>query len=240
MARAPEGFTPDWQREARVGVSEAVLCAGKTATQIDRIVAMAAERKHSLLLTKLDEARYATLEATTRGLLDYDTVSRSAVLDRGLPAPAPAGIAIICAGTSDMSVAGETRRSLAFHGVEAPLIADVGVAGLWRLIDRLGELGACRIVIVVAGMEGALFSVVAGQVPGLVIAVPTSVGYGVAAGGVAALHSALASCAPGVVVVNIDNGFGAACAALKLLNVFGARPSGNGGAGLASSAADAT
>jgi NCAIR mutase (PurE)-related protein len=222
MARPPEGFNPDWQREARVGVSEAVLCSGKTTVQVERIVAMAQERRHSLLLTKLEEARFAALDGPTRSLLDYDPVSRTGVLDHGLPAPAAADVAIVCAGTSDMAVAGEARRALAFHGVEAPLIADVGVAGLWRLLDRLGDLAACRIVIVVAGMEGALFSVVAGQVPGLVIAVPTSVGYGVAAGGMAALNSALASCAPGVVVVNIDNGFGAACAALKLLKVFGA------------------
>jgi NCAIR mutase (PurE)-related protein len=100
------------------------------------------------------------------------------------------------------------------------VVGDVGVAGLWRLFDRLDEIASWRVAIVVAGMEGALFSVVAGQVSGLVIAVPTSVGYGVATGGTAALHCALASCSPGVVVVNIDNGFGAACAALKLLRVF--------------------
>ena len=99
------------------------------------------------------------------------------------------------------------------------MIADVGVAGLWRLIDRRDELTRFRIVIAVAGMEGALFSVVAGLVPAPVIAVPTSVGYGVAEGGIAALHAALASCAPGVTVVNIDNGFGAATAAMKMLRL---------------------
>ena len=152
--------------------------------------------------------------------LDFDPLSRTAVLDYGVPTAVPAKVGIVCAGTSDMSIAVEAQRGLAFHGVSAMVIGDVGVAGLWRLFDRLDEIASWRVAIVVAGMEGALFSVVAGQVSGLVIAVPTSVGYGVAAGGTAALHCALASCSPGVVVVNIDNGFGAACAALKLLRVF--------------------
>jgi NCAIR mutase (PurE)-related protein len=217
---AEDGITPDWQREARIGVGEAVYCAGKTAGQIGRILALADERRQSLLLTKLDESRFGELDATTRRRLDFDPLSRTAVLDHGLPTPTPRGLGIICAGTSDMPVAVEAQRGLAFHGVAAPVVGDVGVAGLWRFLDRLSEIAAWRLVIVVAGMEGALFSVVAGQVPGLVIAVPTSVGYGVAAGGTTALHSALASCAPGVVVVNIDNGFGAACAALKLLRAF--------------------
>ena len=206
------GIKPDWQRESRIGVGEAVYCSGKTATQITRILALADERRQSLLLTKLD--------AGMQRRLDFDPLSRTAVLDYGVPTAVPAKVGIVCAGTSDMGVAIEAQRGLAFHGVSAMVIGDVGVAGLWRLFDRLDEIASWRVAIVVAGMEGALFSVVAGQVSGLVIAVPTSVGYGVAAGGTAALHCALASCSPGVVVVNIDNGFGAACAALKLLRVF--------------------
>ena len=218
------GILLDWDREARVGVAEAVLCAGKTAEQIGRIVALALARNRSLLLTKLDASRFAELEPAVQARLNFDSLSRTGVLDNGLPISVPAGVGIVCAGTSDLAVGVEAQRALAFHGVQAPLIGDVGVAGLWRFLDHLEEIAAWRIVIVVAGMEGALFSVAAGQVPGLVIAVPTSVGYGVATGGITALHSALASCAPGVVTVNIDNGFGAACAALKLLRVFG--PSG--------------
>jgi len=218
------GINPDWQRQSRIGVGEAVYCGSKTATQIARILALADERQHSLLLTKLDASRFAELDPDMQGKLDFDPLSRTAVLDHGVPAAVPAGVGIVCAGTSDMGVAIEAQRALAFHGVSATLIGDVGVAGLWRLFDRLDEIASWRVAIVVAGMEGALFSVVAGQVPGLVIAVPTSIGYGVAAGGMAALHSALASCAPGVVVVNIDNGFGAACAALKMLRVFAPKP----------------
>lgn len=214
------GIKPDWQRQSRIGVAEAVYCGGKTVAQISRILALADERRHSLLLTKLDASRFAELDVGMQGRLDFDPLSRTAVLDHGVPTAVSAGVGIVCAGTSDMGVAAEAQRALAFHGVSVTLIGDVGVAGLWRLFDHLDEIASWRVAIVVAGMEGALFSVVAGQVPGLVIAVPTSVGYGVAAGGMAALHSALASCAPGVVVVNIDNGFGAACAALKLVRVF--------------------
>ncbi|MGO8919300.1 MAG: nickel pincer cofactor biosynthesis protein LarB [Stellaceae bacterium] len=217
---AEHGIAPDWQRESRIGVAEAVYCAGKTAAQIGRILALAEERRRSLFFTKLEASRFAELDAGAQRRLDFDPLSRTAVLDHGVPRAVPARVGIVCAGTSDMPVAVEAQRALAFHGVSAAIVGDVGVAGLWRLLDRLDEIAAWRVVIVAAGMEGALFSVVAGQVPGLVIAVPTSVGYGVAAGGMTALHSALASCAPGVVAVNIDNGFGAACAALKLLRVF--------------------
>jgi len=212
------GINPDWQRQARIGVGEAVFCAGKTAAQIEGLAALAEERRTSLLLTRLYPAKFAELNVRIRGRLDFDALSQTAVLDNGLPAAVPAGIGIVCAGTSDMPVAKEAERTLAFHGVASPLIADVGVAGLWRLLDRIAEIAAWRVAIVVAGMEGALFGVVAGLVPGVVIAVPTSVGYGVAAGGSVALNAALASCAPGVVVVNIDNGFGAACAAMKIVN----------------------
>jgi len=218
-----EGFNPDWQRTARTGVGEAVYCAGKSIAQIARLVELAEARKSSLFLTKLQESRFVELDPPLRARLTFDSLSQTATLDNGLPVAVAAGVGIVCAGTSDMPVAAEAQRSLAFHGVSAPLIGDVGVAGLWRLLERLDEISRWRVVIAVAGMEGALFTVIAGQVRGLVIAVPTSVGYGVAAGGSLALHSALASCAPGVVTVNVDNGFGAACAAIKVLNVFPAR-----------------
>jgi hypothetical protein len=119
---------------------------------------------------------------------------------------------------ADASVAQEACRTLAFAGVGSRQIADVGVAGLWRLMERLEEIRAYPVVVVVAGMEGALFSVLAGLVSAPVVAVPTSTGYGVSRGGELALHSALGSCAPGVVAVNIDNGFGAAQAALRIVN----------------------
>jgi NCAIR mutase (PurE)-related protein len=207
----------DWEREARAGVAEAVLCAGKSDAQIQRIVTLAQAMGRRLLLTRLEPARWEGFGAALRDLLDYDALSRTAVLG-GLRPQAESAVGILAAGTSDMPVALEAERTLAFHGHDATVIADVGVAGLWRLVERREELAGFRVVIAVAGMEGALFSVVAGLVSAPVIAVPTSAaGYGVAEGGAAALNAALASCAPGVVVVNIDNGYGAAAAALKML-----------------------
>jgi NCAIR mutase (PurE)-related protein len=128
-------------------------------------------------------------------------------------------VAVVCAGTSDLPVAGEARFTLEAFGHDVVQRSDVGVAGIHRLLADFGAVAACEVVIVAAGMEGALPSVVAGLVQAPVIAVPTSVGYGVAAGGFAALHAMLASCAPGIAVVNIDNGFGAAALAHKMLGI---------------------
>ena len=207
-------FEIDWERERRTGVAEALLCDGKTAEQIDAILDAAEGRR--LLLTRLDEGKLSRLPAAQRGRLDYDPLSSTAFFGETV-VPRLVGPGIICAGTSDLPVAREAARSLAFAGYQAPIIADVGVAGLWRLMRRIETIRAFSVVIAVAGMEGALFSVLAGLIDAPVIAVPTSVGYGVAAGGRAALDSALASCAPGLVAVNIDNGFGGACAAIRIL-----------------------
>ncbi|CAH2606044.1 Pyridinium-3,5-biscarboxylic acid mononucleotide synthase (plasmid) [Rhodovastum atsumiense] len=218
-------FVIDWERERRTGVAEALLCAGKTAAQIGAILTSAGGRR--LLLTRLSEEKLAALPAAMRGALDYDPLSSTAFFGDSI-VPDSVGPGIVCAGTSDLTVAREAARSLAFAGYRAPVIADVGVAGLWRLMQRLEEIRGFAVVIAVAGMEGALFSVLAGLVDAPVIAVPSSVGYGVAAGGRAALHGALASCAPGLVTVNIDNGFGGACAAIRMLRRMapGGAPSG--------------
>jgi pyridinium-3,5-biscarboxylic acid mononucleotide synthase len=210
-------FNLDWQREARTGVAEAVLCEPKTPAQIAAILGEAAARSARLLLTRLALEQYDALPGALREKLDFDRLSRTAILG-GLPSGKPIeGALVVAAGTADLGPAREAARTLAFHGHTAPLIADVGVAGLWRLNEQLGRRREARVLIVAAGMEGALFSVVAGLVSAPVIALPTSVGYGVAAGGVVALHSALSSCAPGVMAVNIDNGFGAAAAAIKIM-----------------------
>ena len=125
---------------------------------------------------------------------------------------------VLSAGSSDVPVAREAIRTLAYFGVGARPIFDVGVAGIWRLLERVEEIRQFPIAIVVAGMDAALPSVLGGLYPGLIIAVPTSVGYGVASGGTTALNAILASCASGIVTVNIDNGYGAACAAMRVLN----------------------
>jgi NCAIR mutase (PurE)-related protein len=212
-------FVLDYQRPERLGFGEAIFCAGKTAGQIDSIVAEAHGRS-GLLLTRLSSDVHATL--TTQHLLDYDPLSRTAFLGREETAQAATcEIAIVTAGTSDLPVAQEAARTLQFNNISPLLIADVGVAGLWRLLRRIDEIRRIPVVIVVAGMDAALPTVLGGLVPGCIIAVPTSVGYGVATGGRAALDAMLASCAPGIVVVNIDNGYGAACAALRIARLPG-------------------
>lgn len=205
----------DWNRIARTGTSEAVLCDGKSAAQVDAIVAHARELDRRLLLTRLAPERLEAL--SLKGALDYDEVSRTAILG-ALHRPRHAGrVAIVCGGTSDLPVALEASRTLAFEGEGSSRFVDVGVAGLWRLMEHLDDIRGHHVIIAVAGMEGAIFSVLTGLVSNAVIAVPTSVGYGVAAGGHAALNAALASCASGLAVVNIDNGFGAAHVALRML-----------------------
>lgn len=207
----------DLERGARLGIDEAVLCAGKSRAQLAAILELAGDAGRALLLTRLAEPAFAALPERHRSGLDYDPVSATAYFGEPPPARGRARVAVVTAGTSDVPVGREAVRTLRFHGRRAVEIADVGVAGLWRLTERLGELRGAAVVIVAAGMDAALPSVVGGLVPGLVIAVPTSTGYGVARGGETALRSALTSCAPGVVVVNIDNGYGAACAALRAL-----------------------
>jgi NCAIR mutase (PurE)-related protein len=207
----------DYQRRERIGLSEAVFCLGKTPEQIAEAIGAAAAHGVSLLLTRLAPETFAALPTAAQAALDYDPPSRTAIWG---PWRAPEGepvVAVVTAGTTDLPVAREALRTLAFYGLPARAIADVGVAGLWRILQHEHELRRYPAVIVVAGMEGALFSVVGGLVRGAVIAVPTSTGYGAARGGETALHAALASCAPGVVTVNIDNGYGAACAAIRVL-----------------------
>jgi NCAIR mutase (PurE)-related protein len=207
-------FEMDWQREERTGVAEAVFCEDKSIAQIVSVLKAAGERP--LLLTRLSTEKFASLPEDVRDGLDHDPASRTAFHRNEDQQPVP-GAGIVCAGTSDLPVALEAQRTLVFHAYSAPVIPDVGAAGLWRLMKRLDEIRSFSVVIAVAGMEGALFSVLAGLVAAPVIAVPTSVGYGVAAHGKVALGSALASCAQGLVSVNIDNGFGAACAAMRML-----------------------
>jgi len=207
----------DFGRRERIGIAEAVLCAGKSVAQIDHIIELSESRKTPLLMTRLSPRFFARLDDAHRGRVDYDPLSRTGIFG---PVPVPAGpaqVAVVSAGTSDAAVVREAARTLAFHGVAAEVMMDVGVAGLWRVLERRAELESFRAVIVVAGMDGALFSVIGGLVGGVVIAVPTATGYGAARGGSTALHSALTSCAPGLVVVNIGNGYGAACAALRIL-----------------------
>jgi NCAIR mutase (PurE)-related protein len=217
MNTARKEVTFDFGRRERIGISEAVFCAGKSVAQVDHIIELSESRKAPLLLTRLAPRAFRRLSDRHRDRIDYDAVSRTGILGP-VPAPgAPAEVAVVSAGTSDAGVVLEAARTLAFHGTAADVIMDVGVAGLWRVMERRAELERYRAIIVVAGMDGALFSVIGGLVPGFVIAVPTATGYGTARRGTTALHSALTSCAPGVVAVNVGNGYGAACAALRVM-----------------------
>lgn len=178
----------DWERTARTGVPEVVSCEDKTVDHLFTILSEARQRSTSIFLTRPSQADRDALEDSFD--LEYCALSRTAVFGKGRqPAVRDGAVGVVSAGTSDMAVAGEARRTLAILGFDAPISADVGVAGLWRLILATEELSKFRVLIAVAGMEGALFSALAGLVPCLVIAVPSPIGYGVSAGGEAALRS---------------------------------------------------
>lgn len=214
----------DLARRERIGLAEAVLADVKTPNQIADAIGQSLGGGAPVLVTRISAEKFAALPPEQRAALDHDPVSRTAI-SAGLASPDDAGdVAIVTGGTGDLAVAREAARTLAFHGRGCREIVDVGVAGLWRLMEHREVIAGTRVLIVCAGMEGALFSVVGGLARGVVIAVPTSNGYGVAEGGNAALHSALASCAPGIAVCNIDNGYGAACLALRILGSAGASP----------------
>ncbi len=208
----------DWPRAERLGFDEAIFCSRKSGAQLATILDQAAARGASLLLTRLAPAALAELSEAQQRQIDYEPLSATGFFARRQSEPPPAPeVAVVTAGSSDAGVAREAARTLHYYGVGVLELHDVGVAGLWRLLARIESLRPLKVVIAVAGMDAALPSVLGGLVPGLVIAVPTSTGYGVARAGETALHAALASCAPGVVVCNIDNGYGAACAALRAL-----------------------
>ncbi len=206
----------DTQRSARTGHPEAVYGAGKTPTQCIHIARSIMENQESVLITRCDPAKGAAICDAIPNL-QYDPISKCVFLKSQQAAKTTNDVGIICAGTSDLPVAEEAAVTLASHGHVPARYTDIGVAGIHRLLSRLDEIRTHGVLIVVAGMEGALPSVVAGLVRAPVIAVPTSVGYGAHLHGFAALLGMLNSCAPGVTVVNIDNGYGAALAAARIL-----------------------
>ncbi|MCV7077530.1 nickel pincer cofactor biosynthesis protein LarB [Mycobacterium szulgai] len=207
----------DYARLARVGMPEATFCLNKTTRQLRAIVTELVERPDNpVLFTRMSDAQYQDVRNLAGPSMEYDAESATAIMHGCLPAR-EGTVAVVTAGTSDLTVAAEAHRTLGFLGFTTNLIADVGVAGLWRLLERVDEITAYDVVIVVAGMDAALASVMGGLTGQPIIAVPTSTGYGVAADGESALRSMLTSCAQGIAVTNIDNGFGAACAANRIL-----------------------
>ena len=208
----------DFDRRRRIGLDEAILAASKSSAQLEVILSRAEEKRTSLLLTRLSVDQYEHLSVRWAAKLDYCPASRTAFFGAVGPPTVLHQVAIVTGGSSDIPVAREAERTLAYHGYKSRTCFDVGVAGLWRLLDQIDELRRYPVVIAVAGMDAALPTVLGGLLAGSIIAVPTSVGYGVAAGGHTALNALLASCAQGIAVVNIDNGFGAACAAIRIVS----------------------
>ena len=206
----------DTHRELRQGFPEVILGIGKTPAQIAGIAERLVARGQALLITRADAQAFEAVRARVPGVTYHET-ARAITLAQGDIPRGKGTVLVACAGTSDLPIAEEAAVTLELMGNCIDRLCDVGVAGLHRLLSEQARLQAARVIVVVAGMEGALPSVVAGLVNVPVIAVPTSVGYGASFGGVAALLGMLNSCANGVSVVNIDNGFGAACMA-SLIN----------------------
>ncbi len=212
----PQEARLDFARGARTNVPEVVYGAGKTREQIDAIARALYAENGFALATRVAEADGIALEAV---LPEARYHVRARVLACGSRPRTGMRIGVACAGTSDLAVAEEAARTLDAFGHDVGEFYDVGVAGIHRTLAVRDELDACRVLVVVAGMEGALPSVIAGLVRPPIVAVPTSVGYGASFGGLAALLAMLNGCAPGVSVVNIDNGFGAACVAHKIVTL---------------------
>ena len=206
----------DHHRALRQGFPEVILGLGKTPHQIAAIAAEIVGRGSTLLVTRATEAAYEAVRALVPGAVHHADAGLITLRQQDI-APGKGTIIVAAAGTSDLPVAEEAARTAELMGNQVARLYDVGVAGLHRLLGERERLNAARVIIVVAGMEGALPSVVAGLVSAPVIAVPTSIGYGASFGGIAALLGMLNSCASGVSVVNIDNGFGAASIA-SLIN----------------------
>ena len=227
------GAILDLGRRQRLGMVEAVWGEHKSPAQISAIAWELLNAGETVLVTRVSPAKAEAVLAGLQRLAGLSAQASSedtkavaltyhpeaACLCSALPEPADdlGRVVVLGGGSSDLTVASEALLALRAHRVPSELLLDVGVAGLHRLLARLDQLRSARVLIACAGMEGALPTVLAGLLPQPVIAVPVSVGYGVSAGGVAALHGMLASCAPGLAVVNIDNGYGAAMAALRIL-----------------------
>ncbi len=212
----------DHHRQVRTGAPEVIFGQGKTPEQVAQITRAMVQAGSNVLCTRCEETAFAAARAALgdAGLAPdsarHHPTARVFTVVQNEP-EAIGRVTVLCAGTSDLPVAEEAAVSAEFFGAEVTRLSDVGVAGLHRLLDQREVVEEAEVLIVVAGMEGALPSVVGGLVGAPIVAVPTSVGYGASFGGIAALLGMLNSCAAGVVVVNIDNGFGAAAAAHRIL-----------------------
>ena len=217
----------DHNREARSGLPEVIYSKGKSVTQIKKIIASLSKAKSDILATKLSADAYKSLKPSLPKKAIYNKQGQILIIRNKKLIAKKGLITIVTAGTSDIPIAQEAVTTADLLGSRVETIFDVGVAGLHRLLDNIKKIEKARVIIVVAGMEGALASVVGGLVSQPIIAVPTSVGYGTSFGGVSALLTMLNSCATGMAVVNIDNGFGAGCMAHRI-NLLGEETLKNG------------
>lgn len=216
----PDNIRFDIDRDVRIGLPEAVFCEGKPQEALLALLArFASDDEKPILFTRLSPERWEKVPASLRAAYDYDPLSRTA-WHRTCPPHAKGTASIVSAGTADGFVTHEVARTLQYLGWTVRLFEDCGVAGLWRIEAARDEINKGDVVVVCAGLDAALASVLGGLTAKPVFAVPTSVGYGVAEGGRTALASCLASCAPGIAVMNIDNGYGAACAAARVLSLL--------------------
>lgn len=205
----------DHHRELRTGYPEIVYCAGKTPVQVEAIFRAMEHHGNNIIGTRAGREMFEFIAPSFPDAVYHDVARIISISRKPIASPATK-IAIVTAGTSDIPVAEEAAVTAELLGNEVVRIYDAGVAGIHRLVDKLPEIRACRVTVVIAGMEGALASVVGGLVNMPVIAVPTSVGYGASFEGISALLAMMTSCAAGVTVVNIDNGFGAGFAASRI------------------------
>jgi len=208
----------DFQRRTRLGVIEAVWGEHKTIEQISEILRKYQLESETALVTRLSKEKGEKL-LIEFPLAEFHELSGCLTMGKFKECSSLEDqVIILTGGTSDLGVASEAEIALNLHGIKTKLLIDVGVAGLHRLLDRIEEIMTAKVVIVCAGMEGALPTVLAGLIPQPIIGLPVSVGYGISGGGKTALEGMLASCSPGLLVVNIDNGFGAAMAAIRILS----------------------
>lgn len=210
----------DHARTTRIGLPEAVFCEGKSPDLLkDLLLKFNKNSKESILFTRLDETLFQGFPKELRNSIDYHPLSRTAFAFPHPPHKAHKKVAIVSAGSADAPIVWEAARTLEYLGISFTTFEDCGVAGLWRLLEKEAELQKYDIIIAVAGLDAALISVLGGLFEAPIIAVPTSVGYGMAQKGQSALTSMLISCAQGISVMNIDNGYGAACAAARICNL---------------------
>ena len=212
-----KNFRIDYQREERIGFQEVVFGASKTIDQLDAIIRDYQDNHKNTLVTRVQNKK-AEILCKSFNPNFYDPISEVLLIGEFPKDPIGNEVAVLSGGTSDQFLVNEIYYTLLFFGRKANRFQDIGVSGVHRLLDNVEELKKFKVLIVVAGFEGALPTVVGGLLPQPIIAVPASIGYGIGEGGKVAVHSMLSSCANGITVVNIDNGYGAAMAAYRIIN----------------------